>query len=108
MSKSKPAFYSPDEIRDEILGKRGTEERDQHELQLSLGLLGNMITQARQQFHMSREELGRLTGVPIEQILQLEINTQSVPLEIIVKVLRVLRAEVQFNVSMGNIYLVLI
>lgn len=108
MAKSKPSFYTPEEIRDEILGKRGAEERDQHELQLSLGLLGKMIRETRQQYHMSREELGKLTDIPMEQIVQLESNAQSVPVETIVKVLKVLKAKVHFNVSMGNKYLVLI
>ena len=46
-------FYTQEEIEDELIGKRGTPERDRYEEQLDLFLIGEAIKQARQAKNLS-------------------------------------------------------
>ena len=94
--------YTLDEAKDELVGKRGTPEREQYEFELRLELVGDMIQQARKQRNLTQEELGKLIGVKKAQISRLENNTGNITLETVLKVFNALGAKVNFNIQMMN------
>ncbi len=94
--------YTLDEAKDELIGKRGTPEREQYEFELKLELVGDMIQQARKHRNLTQEELGKLIGVKKAQISRLENNTGNITLETVLKVFNALGAKVNFNIQMMN------
>ena len=92
--------YTLDEVKDEIIGKAGTEKRIQYELDLHLDLLGEMIKRVRKERHMTQDQLGKLVGVRKSQISKLENNTTDVRLETVLKVFSAMKAKVNFNVKL--------
>jgi ribosome-binding protein aMBF1 (putative translation factor) len=69
-------IYTFDEIQDEIIGKKGTPERDEYERELEEELrayrVGEAIKQARLAQNMTQEQLGEKIGVQRAQISRLE------------------------------------
>ena len=94
--------YTLEQIKDDLIGKLGTPERDEYEFELKLELIGDMIQQARKQRNMTQQQLGELIGVKKAQISRLENNTGNVTIETILKVFNALEAQVNFNVKMLN------
>lgn len=105
MAKSAMKMYTLDEITDEFIGKIGTPERDKFEYELNMDRLGRMIKEARKERDLTQEELGKLIGVQKAQISKLENSTTSATIDTILKVFKALKAEVNFNVTMGDKYL---
>lgn len=95
-------MYSFDEIKDEFIGKTGTEKRTVYEQELQLEVLGDLIKKARKERNLTQEELGKLIGVQRAQISKLENNTTNVTLETILKVFGALKAKVNFNVELKS------
>ncbi|MFP4025094.1 MAG: helix-turn-helix domain-containing protein [Thiohalospira sp.] len=94
--------YSLDEITDEIVGKAGSEEREQFEFELKLDLLGEMIKKTRLERHLTQEELGKLIGVKKAQISKIENNTKDVRFSTIMKVFNALKAKIKFSIEFDN------
>jgi len=94
--------YTLSEAEDELIGIKGTPERDQYEFELKLELIGDMIQTARKERKLTQEQLGNLIGVKKSQISRLENNTSNVTIETILKVFTALEAKVNFNVRMLN------
>jgi HTH-type transcriptional regulator / antitoxin HipB len=61
-----------------------------------------MIKSARQERHLTQEELGKLVGVEKTQISQLENSNNSATINPVVKVFKALKAEINFNVKLEN------
>ena len=59
---------SIDELTDEIVGKKGTAERDIFEYDLRMDIVGTMIKDARIKKNMTQGDLGNLLGVQKAQI----------------------------------------
>ena len=95
-------MYSFDQIKDEFIGKTGTEKRKQYEQELQLEVLGEMIRKVRLERNLTQEELGKLIGVQRAQISKLEKNTNNVTMDTIIKVFGALKAKVHFNVELMN------
>ena len=95
-------IYSLDEITDKHIGKLGTPKRDEFEYELSLDLIGEAIKQARQERHLTQEELGKLIGVQKAQISKLENSLTDARFETILKVFKDLNAKINFNVELLN------
>lgn len=94
--------YSLDEIKDEMIGKRGTPIRDEYEFELNLELLGEMIRTTRLQRNLTQKQLGELVGVQKAQISKLEKNANNVTVETILKVFGALKAKVNFRIELQN------
>ncbi len=94
--------YSFDQIKDEMIGKRGTPIRDEYEFELNLELLGEMIRTTRLQRNLTQEQLGELVGVQKAQISKLEKNANNVTVETILKVFHALKAKVNFKIELQN------
>ncbi len=94
--------YTLSEAEDELIGLKGTPERNQYEFEMKLEFIGDMIQTARKERKLTQEQLGKLIGVKKSQISRLENNTSNVTIETILKVFNALEAKVIFNVQMLN------
>ena len=69
-------LYSFEEVKDDLLGKKGTPERDEHERKVENALhayrIGEAIKKARVEQNLTQEELGERIGVKRAQISRLE------------------------------------
>jgi HTH-type transcriptional regulator / antitoxin HipB len=65
--------YTLEEVKDKFIGKTGTPERDQYELELKMEVIGDMIRNVRKERNLTQSELGELIGVQKAQISKLEI-----------------------------------
>lgn len=92
------------EMKDKYIGKAGTKEREEYEYELRMDVLGKMIKSARQERHLTQEELGRLIGVQKAQISKLESSANSATIDTIIKVFKALKAEINFNVKLENTF----
>lgn len=92
--------YTFDEIKDKIIGKKGTKRRDNFDLKVKLGVLGSVIRDARKEQNLTKKELGNLVGVQKSQISKLEKNASNVTIQTVLKVFTALRANVNFKVKL--------
>jgi len=58
--------YTLDQIKDELIGKKGTPDRDQYEYDLKMEILGELIKKTRKERNLTQEQLGELIGADIE------------------------------------------
>lgn len=83
------------------IGKRGTKKREAFENELRIDLLGLAIKQARQERHLTQQQLGELVGVQKAQISKIENSVKNARFETILKVFDALGAKVSFNVELA-------
>ena len=91
---------SIDELTDEIVGKRGTAERDIFEYDLRMDIIGTMIKEARIKQNMTQGDLGNILGVQKSQISKLENNTKDFRIGTILRALEALGAKVKLTVEL--------
>ena len=102
MAKKAIKTYSLTEMKDKYIGKVGNANRDVYEYELRMDVLGKMIKSARQERHLTQEELGKLIGVQKAQISKLESSANSATIDTILKVFGALKAEINFNVKLED------
>ncbi len=102
MTTEKMKTYTLAEMKDKYIGKVGSQERDDYEYELRMDVLGKMIKTARQERHLTQEQLGQLVGVKKAQISKLESSANSATIDTIMKVFKALKAEINFNVKLEN------
>ena len=90
------------EMKDKYIGKLGTADRGEYEYELRMDVLGKMKKTARQERHLTQEELGKLIGVQKSQISKLESSANSATIDTILKVFKALKAEINFNVKLED------
>ena len=100
--EKKLKLYTLGNIKDEMIGKRGTAKRNDYEFELNLELLGEMIRTTRLQRNLTQEQLGELVGVQKAQISKLEKNANNVTVETILKVFNALKAKVNFRIELQD------
>ena len=68
--------YTFDEVKDELLGKVGTSERDEHERKVAEAVnafrLVEVVRERRLDQNLTQEELGKRMGVKKSQVSKLE------------------------------------
>lgn len=94
--------YTLSEMKDQFIGKVGSNERDEYEYELRMDVLGRMIKTARQERNLTQEQLGELVGVKKAQISKLESSANSATIDTILKVFKALKADISFNVTLEN------
>ena len=94
--------YSLEDLTDKYIVKKGTKKRDDFENELRIDLLGQAIKQARQEKHLTKEQLGELVGVKKAQISKIENSTTDARFTTILKVFEALGAKVHFNVELNK------
>jgi HTH-type transcriptional regulator/antitoxin HipB len=102
MTKKSLKSYTLAELKDKHIGKKGSKAREEYEYELSMDVLGKMIKKARLERELTQEQLGALVGVQKAQISKLESSTNSASIDTIMKVFKALKAEIFFNVRLGN------
>lgn len=69
-------LYSLDEVKDKLIGKVGTPERDEYERKVDEAVhayrIGEAIKNARLEQNLTQEELGKRIGVQKAQISRME------------------------------------
>ena len=95
--------YTFDEVKNELIGKVGTPERDIFEYELQMDLIGKAIKQTRQERHLTQEELGKLIGVQKAQISRLENNASNVTIDTLLRVFKALKAKVKLQIELPNL-----
>jgi DNA-binding XRE family transcriptional regulator len=101
MAADKFKTVSLETMIDKHVGKLGTKNRDAFENELRIDLLGQAIKQARQERHLTQEQLGELVGVQKAQISKIENSVKNARFETILKVFDALGAKVNFNVELA-------
>lgn len=89
--------YTLDQAEDLLIGKRGTNIREEYQLELKLKLIGDMIKTARKKRKLTQEKLGALAGVKTSQISRLENYAGKVNLETVIRIFEVL--DTKLNLS---------
>lgn len=102
MEKKKLKVYTLDQIKDEMIGVKGTPERELYEHELQVEILGEMIRMAREKRDLTQEELGKLIGVQKAQISKLERNTNNVTVDTVLRVFNALNAKVTFKIELSQ------
>lgn len=105
MEKKEIKTYSLAEMKDEFIGKVGTDERDKYEYKLCMDILGRMIKSARLERNLTQEQLGKLVGVQKAQISKLLRSANSATIDTILKFFKALKAEIYFNVKLEDSFL---
>ncbi len=95
--------YTLENVQDEIIGKKGTRNRDIFELELQMDLIGSAIKQSRKERKMTQSELGNLIGVQKSQISRIENNPKNVTLETLVRVFTALQATIKLQIELPKI-----
>lgn len=90
------------ELEDELVGKRGTPQRDQYEFELKLEVLGEQLKQLRKARNLTQDELGRKLGVQKAQISKLESNSTNVTIGTFLKILAALGAKADLRIQLGK------
>ena len=69
-------LYTFEEVKDELLGKIGTPERDEHERKVADAIyayrIGEIVKENRLRQNLTQEELGKRIGVKKSQVSKLE------------------------------------
>jgi len=99
---------SIDKFTDEIVGKKGTPDRDIFEYDLRMDIIGTMIRDARIKRSMTQEDLGDLLGVQKSQISKLENNTKDFRIGTILRALEALGAKVKLSVELEKEKLIVV
>lgn len=97
--------YTFNEVKDELIGKVGTPERDLFEYELQMDLIGKAIKQTRKERNLTQEELGKLIGVQKAQISRLENNAGNVTMDTLLRVFTALKAKIKFQVELADMNL---
>lgn len=95
--------YSLEEVTSELIGNKGSVERDLFEYELQMDSIGKAIKQIRKERNLTQQELGELIGVQKAQISRLENKTSNVTMETLMKVFAALKAKVKFQVELPKI-----
>jgi len=99
---------SIEKLTDEIVGKKGTPDRDIFEYDLRMDIIGTMIRDARIKRSMTQEDLGDLLGVQKSQISKLENNTKDFRIGTILRALEALGAKVKLSVELEKEKLIVV
>jgi len=94
--------YSLDQIKNELIGPRGTKGRDEYEFELELERVGEMIRLARLRRNLTQTQLGVLVGVQKSQISKLEKRPSNMSVETLLRLFSALKARVSFNVQLSR------
>lgn len=91
-------YFTLEEVKDQLIGKRGTVERDEYEADIEAHLIGRHIREARKSRHLTQKQLGERIGVQTAQISKIE-NGRNITISTIVRVLRALGLTADFSIQ---------
>lgn len=97
--------YTLEQVQDDLIGKKGTPNREKFEYELKMDLIGKAIKQTRLERQLTQEELGKLIGVQKAQISRIESNASNVTMDTLMKVFIALKAKVRLQVELPNVHI---
>lgn len=65
-------IYSHEEALDEVIGQKGTNNRDSYDEKVKMLLIGEAIRKSRIERQLTQEEFGKMLGVKRSQVSRLE------------------------------------
>lgn len=92
--------YTLEAVKDKFIGKLGTLDREEYELELKMEIIGDLIRKVRKERNMTQSELGELVGVQKAQISKLENNTKNVSIGTFLTVFEALNAKIWLRVEL--------
>lgn len=92
--------YTLNEAEDLLIGKKGTNQREEYEFELKLELIGDMIKMARKKRKLTQEQLGELVGVKKAQISRLENSRGNLTFETVMRIFNALGTKLTINLQM--------
>lgn len=95
-------FYTENEILDEHIGKKGTENRTKFEYELQMDIIANKIKEERKKRNLTQSELGELVGVKKAQISKLEKGLLDCRIDTIIKVFKALNTKIKIVFDTDN------
>jgi len=90
-------WYTLDELTDEIIGVKGTPERESFDADIEAALIGASIKNARKANNLTQAQLGERVGVQAAQISKIE-SGRNLTIATIVKVLKALGLSAEFSI----------
>lgn len=101
----KMKLYTHDEMMDSVIGEKGTPRRDKLEADLKTYLMGEAIRKAREERHLTQEQLGKMIGVKKAQISRME-NGANLSFSTIARVFKAMNISAYFSMAgIGNVAL---
>ncbi len=91
-------WYTLEELTDEIIGVKGTPERESFDADVEAALIGASIKSARKANHLTQAQLGERVGVQAAQISKIE-SGRNLTISTIVRVLKALGLSAEFSIS---------
>ena len=90
--------YKLKKVEDKLIGKIGTDKRDNYELKIKLLQFGQLIKEIRKERGLTQVSLGELIGVTKSQISKLENGTSNMTIGTIFKIFEAMKSEIHFEV----------
>jgi DNA-binding XRE family transcriptional regulator len=90
--------YTLEEIEDEMIGPKGTPERDRYESEYEQFLIGETIKQARKQKQLTQAQLGDLIGVKKSRISKIE-NGENLSFGAVIRVFKAMGISATLNLK---------
>lgn len=97
--------FTLSEWKDKHVGPVGIHERDRHEYELRMELLGHVMGAARKERNLTLEEPSKPICIQKSQISKPESSANSPAIDTTIKVFAALKAEINFDVILENSYL---
>jgi len=91
-------WYTLEELTDEIIGVKGTPERESFDADVEAALIGASIKNARKANNLTQAQLGERVGVQAAQISKIE-SGRNLTIATIVKVLKALDLSAEFSIA---------
>lgn len=91
-------WYTLEELTDEIIGVKGTPERESFDADVEAALIGASIKNARKANNLTQAQLGERVGVQAAQISKIE-SGRNLTISTIVRVLKALGLSAEFSIS---------
>lgn len=91
-------LYTHDEMMDNIVGKTGTSRRERLEADLKTFLMGEAIKKAREERHLTQEQLGKMIGVKKAQVSRME-NGANLSFSTIARVFKAMNISAHFSME---------
>ena len=83
---------------DNIVGKTGTSRRERLEADLKTFLMGEAIKKAREERHLTQEQLGKMIGVKKAQVSRME-NGANLSFSTIARVFKAMNISAHFSME---------
>ena len=87
------------ELLNEIVGKKGTPDREKFEDELSADVLAYKIKKLRKEKHLTQTQLAEKIGVDKTQISKIENGKLNMTIQSINRILRALDARINFDIQ---------